>query len=273
MTTATVENQITPATVENSVSPPPLPQPLLLSPKHTLLTPRLLLRPATYTWADIEAVHACLSDPECMTWWSTPPHESLQVTAKWLWGMVQAYGEAKEETDNGANGELLGELATPETSTSTSTSPTGRKTYLVYPQPVLDLLIVERSTGEVIGKAGAFRPPEIGYILRRSAWGKGYATEALRGLIDAMFSGAFGDIQCDHDDGLGVRPLSFVFADVDPRNTASLRVLGKLGFEEVGRRFATYVTHIGVSDSVDLRLYRPAEVRGEKGEQTGQEGS
>ncbi|KAJ3165353.1 hypothetical protein HDU88_004147 [Geranomyces variabilis] len=224
---------------EAIITPPPLPHPPQISSTHTLHTPRLLLRPATYTTSDISAINACLSDPECMTWWSTPPHTSLQQTATWLWGMVQSYGEPTTTTEK------------------VTVDDAGGKTHWVYPQPVLDLLIVERDTGQVIGKAGFYRPPEVGFILRRSCWGKGYATEALNAIITAIWSGALGDIRCDHDDGQGVRTIAFMIADVDPRNDASLKVLTKLGFEEVGRRSATFETHMGVCDSVDLRLDRP----------------
>ncbi|KAJ3160192.1 hypothetical protein HDU86_001028 [Geranomyces michiganensis] len=241
-TTTTTAEEGQPSTVTGkiggeSITPPPLPHPPQLSPTHTLHTPRLLLRPATYTTSDITAVNACLSDPECMTWWSTPPHTSLQQTATWLGGMVQSYGEPTTE-------EVVDDDA-------------GKRTYWVYPQPVVDLLIVERNSGQVIGKAGFYRPPEVGFILRRSSWGKGYATEALNAIITAIWSGALGDIRCDHDDGQGVRAINFMIADVDPRNDASLKVLTKLGFKEVGRRSATYETHMGLCDSVDLRLDRP----------------
>ncbi|KAJ3172390.1 hypothetical protein HDU87_007894 [Geranomyces variabilis] len=219
-----------------TITPPPLRHPPQIAPTHTLHTRRLLLRPATYTTSDITALNACLSDPECMTWWSTPPHTSLQQTATWLWGMVGSYGQATET-------EVIDDA--------------GKKTQWVYPQPVLDLLIVERDSGRVVGKVGFYRPPEVGFILCRSAWGKGYATEALRAIIDAIWSGVFGQIRCDHGDGRGVRAIDFMVADVDPRNDGSLKVLRKLGFREVGRRTATFETHMGVCDSVDLRLDRP----------------
>lgn len=54
----------------------------------------------------------------------------------------------------------------------------------------------------------------IGYLLAEDHWGKGYATEALAGVIAAISSDA------------GVRLL----AGVERGNTASVRVLAKLGF-------------------------------------------
>lgn len=97
--------------------------------------------------------------------------------------------------------------------------------------------------GRVIGKAGLYRFPEVGFILHPDAWGKGYASEALRPVLDRAFA---------------VHRLLEVIADVDPRNSASLRLLERLGFEETGRASRTW--HIGGEwhDSVYLRLPGPA---------------
>ena len=37
--------------------------------------------------------------------------------------------------------------------------------------------------GRVIGKAGFWRVPEVGYILHPDSWGQGFAAEALRAVI------------------------------------------------------------------------------------------
>ena len=84
---------------------------------------------------------------------------------------------------------------------------------------------VERSTGEFVGWF-ALRPPdggsgeeaELGYRLRKVAWGKGYATEGSRALVDKAFA------------ELGVRR---VFAETMAVNTASRRVLEKAGLRLV----------------------------------------
>ena len=54
--------------------------------------------------------------------------------------------------------------------------------------------VEERSTGEFLGwfhlRPEADHPqdePELGYRLRRTAWGQGFATEGSRALIDAAF--------------------------------------------------------------------------------------
>ncbi len=51
-----------------------------------LRTPRLTLRPATPD--DLVALHAVLSDPRAVRWWSTPPHETLAETRDWLEAMI-----------------------------------------------------------------------------------------------------------------------------------------------------------------------------------------
>ncbi len=84
---------------------------------------------------------------------------------------------------------------------------------------------IEKSTGEFLGWF-EFRPPEdgstdeveLGYRLRRSAWGKGYATEGSQALIHKGFT------------ELGVRR---VFAETMAVNTASRRVMEKSGMKLV----------------------------------------
>lgn len=56
-------------------------------------------------------------------------------------------------------------------------------------------LASERSTGEPVGQVGLLRQtvegvtrPEIGWLLHRPFWGKGYATEAAAAVRDAAFA-------------------------------------------------------------------------------------
>lgn len=100
-----------------------------------------------------------------------------------------------------------------------------------------DFVIEHR--GRVIGKAGLYRFPDIGYILHRDAWGQGFAQEALRPVLDRAF---------------GVHGLPAVVADVDPRNAPSLRLLERLGFRETGRRAKSWFIGGVWADSVDLKL-------------------
>ena len=59
----------------------------------------------------------------------------------------------------------------------------------------------------------------LGYGVARSCWGLGIASEAARAVVDYSFE-AFG--------------LAKVWARVDPRNVASVRVLEKLGMQREG---------------------------------------
>ena len=64
---------------------------------------------------------------------------------------------------------------------------------------------------------------EIGYILKISAWGKGYATEAARRLLKFAFEET---------------PLDEIVAVIDTENIASQSVLEKCGLVYEGRRRA-----------------------------------
>ncbi len=73
---------------------------------------------------------------------------------------------------------------------------------------------------EIIGKAGIWKAPELGYFLIRSHWGNGYMHEALTALIPLLHN------------SMGVSPMT---AEVTPENEASMRSLAKVGFREVKR--------------------------------------
>ena len=98
--------------------------------------------------------------------------------------------------------------------------------------------------GRVIGKAGCWRPWEIGYLLDPAYWGRGLGREAVAAVIDHIFR--LGDTDA-------------IVADVDPRNHASLHLLDALGFAETGRAAATIRIGDELCDSVYLRLARPPE--------------
>lgn len=101
--------------------------------------------------------------------------------------------------------------------------------------------------GLVIGKLGAWRLPEIGYIIAPAYWGKGLASEALRVFLPHVFA----------------RPeLDRITADVDPRNLRSLAMLERHGFVRTGYAAGTWNTHTGLADSVYLELRRPDEAAG-----------
>lgn len=80
---------------------------------------------------------------------------------------------------------------------------------------------------------------EIGYLLAREHGGHGYAREAVAGVIDHLFA---------------TEGHRRVFADTDPDNARSIRLLEALGFRREGLLRAEWETHIGVRDSVILGL-------------------
>lgn len=116
------------------------------------------------------------------------------------------------------------------------------KEMMASPETESDDFVVEHE-GHVIGKAGFWRLPEIGYIFHPESWGRGFGFECLTALIDRAF-----------------RRLDFdaLLADVDPRNTGSLGLLAKLGFVETRRATATMLIGDQWCDSVYLELTREA---------------
>ena len=86
--------------------------------------------------------------------------------------------------------------------------------------------VIERD-GVVIGKAGFWKLPEVGYILHPDHWGQGLAGEAVEASIGHVFA---------------TREIDDLVADVDPENAASIRLLERLGFVRTG--FAERTWHI-----------------------------
>lgn len=92
--------------------------------------------------------------------------------------------------------------------------------------------VVEKSSGQFLGWL-SLRPrdgdppdePELGYRLRRSAWGKGYATEGARALVHRAFA---------------EQGASRVYAETMAVNKASCRVLEKAGLRRARTFFAEW---------------------------------
>lgn len=162
-------------------------------------TARLLLRRAH--WGDLEPIHAVMSSPLAMRYWSTLPHASLLVTRDWFAGALL-------DQDNPAGDEW-----------------------------VIDY------QGRIVGYVGIWNMPEFGFILHPDVWGRGLATEAATAFIDYAFA---------------THAIPALTADVDPRNTASLRLLGKLGFRETGRAENTFKLGDEWCHSIYLALQRPS---------------
>jgi RimJ/RimL family protein N-acetyltransferase len=111
---------------------------------------------------------------------------------------------------------------------------------IASPPDVSEDFIIEHA-GEVVGKVGFFRLPELGFILRRDLWGQGLVTEAARAAIDHVFR---------------TRDVAELHADVDPKNIGAIRVLERLGFVETGRAERTYCIDGVWTDSVYFALRR-----------------
>jgi ribosomal-protein-alanine N-acetyltransferase len=86
-----------------------------------------------------------------------------------------------------------------------------------------------------------YRSASMGYCFDDAAWGRGYATEAARALLQWAF------------DTLG---MNRVQAGTDTRNAASARVLEKLGFVREGTLREDCVVNGEVSDSWVYGLIR-----------------
>ncbi len=85
--------------------------------------------------------------------------------------------------------------------------------------------VEEKSGGAMIGRVGCWRPEgwpglEVGWALRRSSWGRGFASEAARASLAAAF------------DLLGER---HVISMIHGQNAASIRVAQRLGMRLEGR--------------------------------------
>ncbi len=76
---------------------------------------------------------------------------------------------------------------------------------------------------------------ELGYILQRSAWGRGLVGEAAMAVVTYGFEG---------------KGLRRIFADMDPENIGSIRVAEKCGMTYEGRLKGNWDTQIGVRDSL-----------------------
>lgn len=111
----------------------------------------------------------------------------------------------------------------------------------------LQLAVVEKASRQAIGTCLIFRHDakhgraELGYVLARALWGRGYMSEALNALVDA----AFGP--------LDIRRLE---AEIDPANASSRRVLQRLGFKREGVLRERFVEKDGFSDSELYGLLR-----------------
>ena len=117
----------------------------------TLTTERLLLRP--FADADVEPLHALMQDPDVMRYVGDRRVPTRQETWRAVAGWIGHWA-------------LRG--------------------YGLW-------AVVEQESGDVIGRAGIINPvdwpgPEVGYLLGKRWWGRGYATEAAAAAMAWGFS-------------------------------------------------------------------------------------
>ena len=104
--------------------------------------------------------------------------------------------------------------------------------------------VEEQCSGEFVGRVGCFNPDgwpglEVGWMLRRESWGRGYATEAARAAIRFAFS------ELDQP-----RVISLI----QPDNDASIRVAERLGEMPDGR--VNVLGHDALLYSISREQYR-----------------
>ncbi|MFN0186188.1 MAG: GNAT family N-acetyltransferase [Aquabacterium sp.] len=174
-------------------------------PTPTLKTARLILRPFAET--DAAAIYALQSDARVLRYWDSPPWAERSRADAFLAACRQM-----EADGSGAR-----------------------------------LAVETRHNRSFVGWCAAFhwnpayRSLGIGYCFAEPAWGKGYATEAVRGMLHWAYAAL---------------DLNRVEAELDTRNAASARVLEKLGFEREGLRREDCIVSGEVSDSWIYGLLR-----------------
>lgn len=128
----------------------------------------------------------------------------MDQTQAWLTGLLP---ENKPGADNYAI--FLRSAPTAPTSTPNPTPTTSNANSTTTPLDPTTLL-------GVVGVHRVDPIPELGYLLHPSAWGRGYATEAVAAFIQHFWA---------------ARPdLDTIEAKVDEENPESIRVLVKCGF-------------------------------------------
>lgn len=151
-----------------------------------LLTPRLLLRP--WVMADAEEVARICNDPEIAAATARLPHPyTLDHARQWIQDRIDGKADGADRAITFAC--CLRDGADPAAG----------------PPIAACGLRVHDAQGRA----------ELGYWVAREHWGRGFATEAARAVVDHGF------------EALSLRRMT---ADYYRRNTASGRVLEKLGF-------------------------------------------
>ncbi|GIJ86625.1 hypothetical protein Asppvi_005516 [Aspergillus pseudoviridinutans] len=177
-------------------------------PLPPIITPKLYLRPLADS--DAEGLFAIRSRPEvARTNYPKTPHRTVQETREWM--ATKIFKEGPES--------VLGR----------------RFTYvLIEREQWEDESQPPPADKQVIGYMGInqiYPSPEIGYSIHPDYWGKGYATEALDGLLKAWWKLPRQPQLNSTEDGS--EPTEKVFAFCDKINAGSSKVLSKCGFRVI----------------------------------------
>lgn len=197
-------------------------------PTPTLRTARLLLRP--FRDADADALVAMHSNAQVMRYWDGLPWTEPARAERFI-------AACRQMADEGSGARVaIDRLAD---SGGTSDRASGG--------PFARVPAGASSGGAFLGWCALsrwnreYRSASLGYCFDDAAWGHGYATEAARALLGWAF------------DALD---LNRVQAEVDTRNQASARVLGKLGFVHEGTLRQDCIVGGEISDSWVFGLLR-----------------
>ncbi len=176
-----------------------------IPPVPTLSGARVRLRPLRPS--DVDDLFALHSDPRVMRYWSFPAWTQREQSVARI---------AQLERDNAQS-----EFYTWATTIDGADRLAG----------TVSLFALNRSHARA----------ELGYALASPAWGKGYATEAVRLAIAFAF------------ESIGLARLE---ADVDPRNEASCRLVERVGFRREGLLRQRWHVAGEVTDSAMYGLLR-----------------
>lgn len=174
-------------------------------PTPTLRTARLVLRP--FIEADTDAIFAVLGNPEVVRYWDAPAWRERAQAERFIANckrMVDEQSGARVAIEHATQGTFIGQCG-------------------------------------LFGWNTTYRSATMGFSLDVASWGRGYATEAARALLQW---------------GFATLDLNRVQAETDTRNAASARVLEKLGFLREGTLRENCVVNGEVSDSWVYGLLR-----------------
>lgn len=175
----------------------------------TFRTKRLMLRPVAES--DVADLFRVNSDPEVTRYLPYPAWQSVDEANAWYARTQSRFAEKQAA-------QFAIRIESVTTESASPTSPIART--------IGNALLFQFDVTHEVA--------EIGYVIGREFWGQGYASEAVRPLIDYAFN------------TLGCHRLE---AKLDPRNIASIALLKRLGFAHEGTRRENWLDHQGRSDT------------------------